>query len=148
MTSFAPASSGQLLAFLVRAFDLRTSDASGELRRSNAKRYFRGERISQKAQEHVHRALAAALVEADLVPPTLDARPLIHPDQLLAAPGPPDRLAVPSTQLVARLITSYAGHWDALAAALRHRTAPVAFPLHMNDACIRLVVTDLAVRTC
>lgn len=147
MSSLTLPSSGRVLAFVIGALDLRASDSSGELVRSSARRYLRGERVGEDAQKRVHRAFAAALVEAELLPATLDPRPLLHPDQR-AADGLLDSYRPATGDLLALLLAFYAQHWDALVAAVRQRTAPVAFPRHMAEACIRLVVADLAVRTC
>lgn len=147
---FPPPLSGPVLGRLVEAFDLRRLDRRHVLVKRNSRRYLAGERVSPEAEAEVHDAIAAAILEADLLPPWSDDADTIPRSNDASAP---DRAALedaflklPRSPMVRFVISESARCWDQLAGALRRLSAPVAFPEQAAGACLRLVAIDVAVR--
>lgn len=142
---FSPPNSGAVLNFLLDAFALRHDDERGALKQTNSRRYLAGHRVSPEAAGIVHKAIAAAIVDAGLAPATMDVGALLYSET--RQPSSPV-LVRPSEEVLTKVLGELCEKWDAVADALRRRTAPIAHTREMLAACLRLVIVDLAVRLC
>lgn len=135
-------SSGIVLAKVVEAFDLRRWDTEGLLsaKTGTTARFFRGERVGDRAGFDICLAVGRALIDSGLLPPVLlKGAPL--PEALAGTL----QAAHPGVVLGAAIF-QYGERWDELVGALRRASAPIASERPAWRACLQLVTIDLSVR--
>lgn len=139
--SFVPPLFGPVLGKLIEVFDLRRFDAHEALAQKTSRRYLAGERVGRDGETRVFRGVADAVMASGLVPAVVRLEHLggsMKLRALLEKAKPRD--------LLTAFIASHARQWDQLAGALRHQSAPIAYPRHAAGAYLRLVTIDLSVR--
>ncbi|MFO0590524.1 MAG: tetratricopeptide repeat protein [Polyangiaceae bacterium] len=138
---FVPPLFGSVLGTLVEIFDLRRFDTQGALAQKTSRRYLAGERVGRDGETRALRGIADAVITAGFIPSTIRLAPSfgdVKLRELLATLKPRD--------LLTAFIANHAQQWDQMAGALRHHSAPIAYPRHAAGAYLRLVTIDLAVR--
>lgn len=130
---FIPPLSGRILGQIVEAFDLRNlPDAeaiTSLLQKRTAWNYLQGERVKDENAHETIRAIAAAIVQAGLIPP------LTHAGE-----------HVDSSELLTRVFLEHAHQWDAVVGDLAAYAPDVKRPQLAAMPYLRLAVIDLALR--
>ncbi len=125
-TPYAAPLSGQIIGTAVTA--LRLQDEA--LNRRTARRYFRGEPVTQFAKHEIFTAIGRELLDLGVIPPS----PFLEKSQ------------VPFPRVVSLLIAWHAEQWDNLVGYMRSVSAHVDRPDLAAASYLRLVVVDLALR--
>ena len=118
--------SGKVIGTLVKELRLEAN----ALRSRTAKRYYSGQRVKDTTKVEVIGALAQALVEEDVFPPS----PFL------------DREGISLKNVLAVAIAWYAMEWDRLAGYMHSVPTPVERPDIAGTAYLRLVTIDMALR--
>jgi tetratricopeptide (TPR) repeat protein len=138
LKSFSPTPAGPILNRLIDAFDLRHWDSRGVLSQKNQRRYLAGERVSSEAEHLVFRAVADALIASMLWPDL--AR--------FTLPSRPDGKdnALPTAEVLARLIGTYAAQWDQFVGTLRNYSPSTTMTSDAAFAFLRIEAIDASLR--
>jgi tetratricopeptide (TPR) repeat protein len=136
--SFSPTLAGPILNRLIDAFDLRHWDSRGVLSQKNQRRYLAGERVSSEAEQLVFRAVADAFITSMLWPDL--AR--------FTLPSRPDGKdnALPTAEVLARLIGTYAAQWDQFVGTLRNYSPSTTMTSDAAFAFLRIEAIDASLR--
>lgn len=118
--------SGEIIGAVVKALDLD----HGILKGRTARRFFRGEQISERKREEIFEALGETVVNLGMVP----------------EPAVLKRFGTPMSSIMGEAFAVTGERWDALVALMQSRSAPIQNDTVAVNGFLRLEVVDLALR--
>ena len=119
-------SSGEIIGVVVEALDLD----HGALKERTARRFFRGEQISERKRTEIFEALGETVVSLGVVPELT----VLH------------RYNTPTSWIMGEALEATSRRWDALVALMQSHSAPIRDHTAAANGFLRLVVVDLALR--
>ena len=118
--------SGEIIGVVVEALDLD----HGVLKERTARRFFRGEQISERKRTEIFQALGETVVSLGVVPELT----VLH------------RYRIPTAWIMGEAFEATSRRWDALLALMQSHSAPVREHAAAANGFLRLGVVDLALR--
>ena len=125
-TPYAAPLSGQIIGAAVAALRLQAE----ALTRRTARRYFKGEPVTERAKQEIFEAIGRELLDIGVIPPS----PFL------------EKSGLPFSRVISLVIAWHADQWDNLVGYMRSASAHVDRPDLAASSYLRLAVVDLALR--